>query len=230
MQHSSARIWMCALFSRAAGHRNFAGQAFRTPIGPVWHQPSSRSAASPCCRWICSRSSPCCSSPPCWRNTPRQTNTASAGESGSAFSLFFLRSWVFMGNVFGDRLIVSKRCAWICSFSYRSIQLGPLLVPAICRMMCSVVMALHRGWVSHSFPRTIIAGKGRTLSFSQHGSSHTWRYQSCRPERSTLDNYRSPTTFSATFRLLLFFHFICCSCLSSGPKYILKIPALPFHV
>lgn len=48
--------------------------------------------------------------------------------------------------------------------------------PTICRLLYSVTTAVDRGWVSHSFPRPVIAGKGVTLSFSQwgnHSSLHT---------------------------------------------------------
>lgn len=65
---------------------------------------------------------------------------------------------------------------------------------------CSLVTAIRRGWVSHSFPRPVIAGKGHTLSFSQqgnHGSSHAWCYKSWRVEKSALHNYPSTTTFGS---------------------------------
>lgn len=68
------------LLTCTPGHRNSAGQASRTRTGPAWPLPNSRLAASLCYRWICSRSCPCCSSLLCWRNTPLQTNMASAGE------------------------------------------------------------------------------------------------------------------------------------------------------
>lgn len=86
-------------------------------------------------------------------------------------------------------------------FLHSAIQLLPLRpthlpIPSICRLLYSVVTAVRRGWVSHSFPRPVIAGNGCTLSFSQrgnHGSSHAWCYKSWRLERSVLNNYPSTT-------------------------------------
>lgn len=64
-----------------------------------------------------------------------------------------------------------------------------------CVVWRGAVTAVRRGWVSHSFPRLVIAGKGCTLSVSQqgnHGRSHARRHKSCR----ALGNYPSTTTFS----------------------------------
>lgn len=84
--------------------------------------------------------------------------------------------------------------------SIQLLTLGPsaLPIPSVCRSPRSVVTAVRRDWVSHSFPRPIIAGKGRTLSFSQrgnHGSLHVWCYKSWGPESKFLDTYSSKTTF-----------------------------------
>lgn len=130
-----------------------------------------------------------------------------------------------MENAFCIWLIVLTSDA--LEFIHSASQLLPLHptclpIPSICRLLYSVVTAVHRGWVSHSFPRPVIAGKGRTLSFSQqgnHGSSHAWRYKSWRLERSALNNYPSNTTFYTTSRVLVSPHFICCSWLFNSTQY-----------
>lgn len=113
-----------------------------------------------------------------------------------------------MWNTFSVLLIVPcKCCPWIIIFRHLCIQLRCLPVPVNCRLVYSVVTAVHRGWISHSFPRPIIAGKGYTLYFSQrgyHGSSHAQCYQSWRPYNSVLNNCSVTTTLSATSRILVY--------------------------
>lgn len=62
---------------------------------------------------------------------------------------------------------MTKAILYVIMSNYHPSIQSSLSVPSICWLLCSVVTAVRRGWVSHSFPRPVIAGKGCTLSFSR---------------------------------------------------------------